>query len=162
VTVLIDKIETEIRNAAVCFAEITQDNPNVWYELGFAISANKPVVMVCSEERTKFPFDVSHRRIIRYSPRSPSQFQKLKKEITQALRSIERSEKAIQRIEEVTSAGLFFLAARNNQTVEQYCMDAIRCSMMLTSRCLWSNENRKENSAHRPHWKRWGFFVFWQ
>src|SRR5260221_9469441 len=78
VTVLIDKIETEIRNAAVCFAGITQDNPNVWYELGFPISANKPVVMVCSEERTKFPFDVSHRRIIRYSPRSPSQFQKLK------------------------------------------------------------------------------------
>lgn len=99
-TVLIDKIETEIRNAAVCFAEITQDNPNVWYELGFAISANKPVVMVCYEERTKFPFDVSHRRIIRYSPRSPSQFQKLKEDISKTLRSIERSEQAIQQIEE--------------------------------------------------------------
>jgi hypothetical protein len=99
-TVLIDKIESEIRNSTVCFAEITQDNPNVWYELGFALSANKPVVMVCSEERTKFPFDVSHRRIIKYSPRSPSQFQKLKEDITATLRSIERSEQAIQRIEE--------------------------------------------------------------
>jgi hypothetical protein len=100
VTVLIDKIESEIRSAAVCFAEITEDNPNVWYELGFAISANKPVVMVCSEERTRFPFDVSHRRIIRYSPRSPSQFQKLKEEITKTLRSLERSEQVIQQIEE--------------------------------------------------------------
>jgi hypothetical protein len=56
--------------------------------------------MVCSEERTKFPFDVSHRRIIRYSPRSPSQFQKLKEDISKTLRSIERSEQAIQQIEE--------------------------------------------------------------
>jgi hypothetical protein len=99
-TILIDKIHSEIRAAAVCFAEITEDNPNVWYELGFAISANKPVVMVCAEERTKFPFDVGHRRIIRYSPRSLSQFQKLRQDITKSLESIERSEKAIQQIEE--------------------------------------------------------------
>jgi hypothetical protein len=32
-TVLIDKIHSEIRTATVCFAEITENNPNVWYEL---------------------------------------------------------------------------------------------------------------------------------
>jgi hypothetical protein len=99
-TVLIDKIHSEIRAASACFAEITEDNPNVWYELGYAISANKPVVMVCAEERTKFPFDVGHRRIIRYSPRSPSQFLKLKEEITKTLQNIERSEQAIQQIQD--------------------------------------------------------------
>jgi hypothetical protein len=56
--------------------------------------------MVCAEERTKFPFDVGHRRIIRYAGRSPSQFDKLRQEITAALRNIERSERAIQQIEE--------------------------------------------------------------
>jgi hypothetical protein len=99
-TVLIDKIHSEIRAASVCFAEITENNPNVWYELGFSISADKPVVMVSAEERSKFPFDVGHRRIIRYSNRSPSKFAKLKEEITEALRSIERSEQVIQQIEE--------------------------------------------------------------
>lgn len=50
VQVPIDSIEKGIRQAAVCLADITADNPNVWYELGFAYAAGKPVVMVCSEE----------------------------------------------------------------------------------------------------------------
>lgn len=56
--------------------------------------------MVCAEERKKFPFDVGHRRIIRYSSISPSRFEKLKEEIAAALNNIERSERAIQQIEE--------------------------------------------------------------
>ena len=34
VDVPIDAIEDCIRGAAVCLADITTDNPNVWYELG--------------------------------------------------------------------------------------------------------------------------------
>lgn len=51
VDVPIEAIEQGIRNATVCLADITTDNPNVWYELGFALAAGKPVVMVCSKER---------------------------------------------------------------------------------------------------------------
>src|SRR5580698_6596110 len=51
VDVPIDAIESGIRGAAVCLADITTDNPNVWYELGFAFAAGRPVVMVCSQER---------------------------------------------------------------------------------------------------------------
>jgi hypothetical protein len=32
-------------------------------------------------------------------------------------------------VDPITQAGLHFLALRNNQTIEDYCMDAIRCSM---------------------------------
>ena len=65
--VLITSIEEVIRSAAVCLADITTDNPNVWYELGFAFAATRPVVMVCSNERTgKYPFDIQHRAIITY------------------------------------------------------------------------------------------------
>ena len=67
VSVPIDDIEAGIRNAQICFAEITTDNPNVWFELGYAIAAAKEVVLICSEDRkSRFPFDVQHRTIIKY------------------------------------------------------------------------------------------------
>ena len=43
VNVPIDNIETGIRGAIACLADITTDNPNVWFELGFAIAAQKDV-----------------------------------------------------------------------------------------------------------------------
>ncbi len=43
----IDEIQRGIKQAAVCLADITLDNPNVWFELGYALSAGKSVVMVC-------------------------------------------------------------------------------------------------------------------
>ncbi len=51
VLIPIDAIEEGIRKAEVCLADITTDNPNVWYELGFAFASRRPIVMVCSDER---------------------------------------------------------------------------------------------------------------
>src|SRR5438552_18122335 len=51
IEVPIDGIEAGIKAAAICLADITTDNPNVWYELGYAFAIGKPVVMVCSSER---------------------------------------------------------------------------------------------------------------
>ena len=82
----IKDIESGIRTSDVCFAEITTNNPNVWYELGFAYASRKPVVMACSRERDgQFPFDVRHRKIVRYSTDSPSDFERARDDITQAL-----------------------------------------------------------------------------
>ena len=88
--VLIEAIEEGIRSSDACIAEITTDNPNVWYELGFAIANGKPLVMICnSKERTgPFPFDVSHRAIIKYAPESPRDFQELQSEITSRLKAL--------------------------------------------------------------------------
>ena len=57
VDVPIDSIEEGIRSALVCLAEITTDNPNVWYELGFAFASGRPLVTVRSDERPgrKYP-----------------------------------------------------------------------------------------------------------
>lgn len=67
--VLIDTIEKMITASEVCIAEITTDNPNVWYELGYAFAKNKKVIMLCSDERgnADFPFDVRHRNILTYA-----------------------------------------------------------------------------------------------
>ncbi|HEY2291831.1 MAG TPA: hypothetical protein VGM86_14115, partial [Thermoanaerobaculia bacterium] len=62
VSIPMEDIERGIRNSAACLAEITTDNPNVWFELGYAIALLKEVAIACSDERkTKFPFDVQHR-----------------------------------------------------------------------------------------------------
>lgn len=63
----VEQIESMIRDSDACLADITMDNPNVWYEVGFGFASGKEVVLVCSTRReTKYPFDVHHRNIIRY------------------------------------------------------------------------------------------------
>ena len=93
VRIPIDQIEDGIRNAKICFAEITSDNPNVWYELGYAFAMNKEVVMV-TEERQKFPFDIQHRQVINYKTGTKSDYEKLEKDITDKLKALlKRTEK---------------------------------------------------------------------
>ncbi len=98
----IQHIQAGIERAEVCFAEISLDNPNVWFELGYAIAAKKPVVMVCSEERSRFPFDVQHRSIIRYSTESVSDFAELGREITRRLVAAVERQMSIEEIADRT------------------------------------------------------------
>ena len=97
VSVPINDIEIGIRNALLCFADITTDNPNVWFELGFAIAAYKEVVIVCSEERkSSFPFDVQHRSIIKYQTGAPQDFDKLRNQIAERVRALVNKQKGIK------------------------------------------------------------------
>ena len=90
VSIPINDIEQGIRGAAVCFADITLDNPNVWFELGYALAAEKEICMICSKERQeKFPFDVQHRNIIRYSVDSSSDYRALEAQITERLKAMQ-------------------------------------------------------------------------
>jgi hypothetical protein len=101
VAVPIDSIENGIRVAAVCLADITTDNPNVWYELGFAFASGRPVVMVCSDERDdkKYPFDIQHRTIISYKTQSPSDFETLKSSISNRIKALLTKSNALRVIQ---------------------------------------------------------------
>jgi nucleoside 2-deoxyribosyltransferase len=99
--VLITSIEDGIRSAAVCLADITTDNPNVWFELGFAFAANRPVVMVCSNERTgKYPFDIQHRAVVAYKTEAQSDFKALSDAITERLQAAAERGQTLQLIAE--------------------------------------------------------------
>lgn len=99
VAILIENIESEIRDSVVCLADITTDNPNVWFELGFAIACGKDVVLVCSAARdSRFPFDVQHRNIIKYAPESPRDFDVLSSRIVQHLASVVQKQRELQNI----------------------------------------------------------------
>lgn len=99
VEIPIDQIEAGIRNADTCVADITVDNPNVWFELGYAIACNKDVVLICSAERmSRFPFDVQHRNIIRYKAESPRDFDELRDKMVDRLKAIQRKAVRFERI----------------------------------------------------------------
>lgn len=103
VSIPIEEIENGIKNSELCFADITTDNPNVWFELGFAIAVPKNVVMVCSEERkTKFPFDIQHRSIIIYKTDSISDFDDLKNKIKIRIQALLKKEAEIDIIKKIS------------------------------------------------------------
>ena len=99
--VLIDTIEERISKAAMCLADITSDNPNVWYELGFAFAVERPVILICSANRNdKFPFDIQHRKVIRYRTESSSDFEKLGAQITEKADAILAKSLSIKKVAE--------------------------------------------------------------
>ncbi|HLO55645.1 MAG TPA: hypothetical protein VK169_15235 [Saprospiraceae bacterium] len=99
VRIPIEDIEKGIYESVICFADITMDNPNVWYELGFAFACGKDVVMVCSDERTgKFPFDIQHRQIIKYKTGSTSYFNNLEELITKKIVAYRHKTKTITQL----------------------------------------------------------------
>ncbi len=99
VSIPIREIEKGIRDSIICFADITTDNPNVWFELGFAFAIPREVVLVCSDERkTKYPFDVQHRLIIQYKTGAPQDFEELKEEITKRIKAILKKTEELDRV----------------------------------------------------------------
>lgn len=101
----IETIEEEITRSVACFGEISEDNPNVWFELGYAIAREKPLCLVCSNVRTRFPFDVQHRNIIKYpSQPLPKDYESLKQAITRRLIAVvEKDESNRQNAETATA-----------------------------------------------------------
>ena len=98
VRIIIDEIEQKIADSRLCLADISLDNPNVWYELGYAYALGKDVVMVSDENRKSFPFDISHKSIIPYKTESPSDFEELSESITKKIKSYISSYKTSEKL----------------------------------------------------------------
>ena len=104
----IDRIEEGIREATICLADITTDNPNVWYELGYAFAVDRSVIMVCGEERSgRLPFDIQHRTVIKYTSESKGDFDSLGQKISErASKLLEKNEvRQIQAVTELAERG---------------------------------------------------------
>ena len=95
---LILDIKINIKSATICLADITIDNPNVWFELGYAYASNKKVVLICSSERqgNKFPFDIQDKKIIIYKHNNDTYEENLKLKITNTLLAYLKNIKNIQ------------------------------------------------------------------
>lgn len=63
---IIEDIAKSIREATIVIADITPDNPNVFYEVGFSHGIGKPTILLADRGRAKLPFDVNGFRTIFY------------------------------------------------------------------------------------------------
>ena len=63
---IIDDISRMIREATVVIADITVDNANVFYEVGYAHGIRKPTILLSETSRERLPFDVAGFRTIFY------------------------------------------------------------------------------------------------
>lgn len=65
-TPILNDIIKSIKNSSVVIAEITPDNPNVFYEIGYSHAIGKPTILLCDKIRDKLPFDISGFRTLFY------------------------------------------------------------------------------------------------
>ncbi|UGY26640.1 NTP transferase domain-containing protein [Bradyrhizobium septentrionale] len=65
-----DDIWESLNRATLIIAEISEDNLNVWYELGLAHALNKNVIALrrATSEPQHLPFDIAHQRVLMYEP----------------------------------------------------------------------------------------------
>ena len=63
---IIEDISRSIREATLIIADITPNNANVFYEVGFAHGIGKPTILLSDRKRDKLPFDVSGFRTLFY------------------------------------------------------------------------------------------------
>jgi hypothetical protein len=83
---VVEQIWEEITKAKLLLADLSGKNPNVFYELGLAHAAIKPVVFTASSV-SDVPFDLRHLRVIIYEIQEPDWGTRLRQSITDYLRN---------------------------------------------------------------------------
>jgi hypothetical protein len=83
---VVEQIWEQIEKAKLLLADLSGKNPNVFYELGLAHAAKKPVVFTAAQLED-VPFDLRHLRVIIYDIREPEWAARLRKSVSDYLRN---------------------------------------------------------------------------
>lgn len=83
---VVEQIWEQIEKSQVLLADLTGKNANVFYELGLAHAARKPVVFAAAQI-DDVPFDLRHLRVIVYDVREPKWAATLSRQITDFLKN---------------------------------------------------------------------------
>jgi hypothetical protein len=94
----VEEIINAISGADIVVADITDDNPNVMYEVGVARALMKPVILLKSEASGETPFDLKHLQHVPYDSgeatvgeaNEPKVKEGLKKSLLAALPEVDR------------------------------------------------------------------------
>ena len=89
-TTIVDDIWQGLRDATLLVAELTDRNPNVFYELGLAHAISKPVVLI-SKTIDDVPFDLRAIRVLLYDKDQPDWGQRLRADLIRAIREVLQS-----------------------------------------------------------------------
>lgn len=110
VEIPVNSMEERIAKASLVIAEITLDNPNVWYEVGYAFALGRPVIMVCSDERTPpYPFDIRHKSVLTYRTKSPKDYVRYESDLRKAIMARYRGTEQTGQSRELTHEELLVL-----------------------------------------------------
>jgi hypothetical protein len=63
---IVDHILKSIDKSFFCIADVSENNPNVIYEVALAHSKKKPVILITKGNIADVPFDIRHYRVIKY------------------------------------------------------------------------------------------------
>ena len=85
--VIINQVWESIKQATVLVAEVTDQNPNVMYELGLAHAINKPVVQIIKNDAKNVPFDLRSLRHIVYNTERPNWSEELSSKLEDFLQN---------------------------------------------------------------------------
>jgi hypothetical protein len=78
---IMDKVKENILKAGILIAELSEKNPNVYYELGLAHASSKKVLML-TQNIDNIPFDLKHLRMVIYNSVDKDSFiERLSREI---------------------------------------------------------------------------------
>lgn len=83
---VVEQIWEQIEKSKVLLADLTDKNANVFYELGLAHAARKPVVFTAGNIND-VPFDLRHLRVITYDIRQPNWANILRSSVAEYLRN---------------------------------------------------------------------------
>ncbi len=135
---VIDKIEEAIKQASICIAEVSTDNPNVWLELGYALAINRPVVILCDKQiRGKLPFDIQHRPVIFYRTDSKSGYEELENNIKLNIKN------ELERDNRIESAPVIKSGSHELEDLKDY-----EVAILTTLLALWPTSSSGAN-----HWE---------
>lgn len=102
------------REAKIVLADLTGQNPNVFYELGLAHAIAKPAILL-TESLNDVPFDLRALRVIEFNKSAPNWGALLKEQIQQSLKEVLRSP-----LESVLPAFLNVNAQRGKPAVTEH------------------------------------------
>jgi nucleoside 2-deoxyribosyltransferase len=109
------RVYSEIARADVVIADMTDCNPNVFYEVGYAHALNKPVILV-TRDASDIPFDLKHAQHIVHGGDMPHLREQLAKSIRYHLHdstAIDRSDFHVPKVQRFdTLAALYTHLAR--------------------------------------------------
>lgn len=94
---ILDRIYNQINKADVIVADMTGQNPNVFYEVGYAHALGK-IVLLITKEAEDIPFDLKHRPHIVYGGKIHKLREELGRKLTWAVR--ESRQRALYNISE--------------------------------------------------------------
>ncbi len=88
-----EDVVDQIESATAVVADLTDDNPNVNYEIGLARTLGRPIVMICEQRPPEqVPFYYKGQRIQFYDRRAPDWQAVLRREMERALAAVVRTD----------------------------------------------------------------------